>query len=205
MTDPHEQNLRADARQNRDRLLEAAAEAFARPGADTSLRAIAQQAGVGVGTLYRRFATREDLIEATYRNETARLCRRAPELLETMGPVPALREWMNRFVDYMQTKHGMSDALPRILADRNGLRTASRDLLREAIRTMLAAGVTAGVVRDDVSADDVMMSLGGITLIANGEHDRSLATRLLDLLIAGIVERAPRSHSCASQKGQEAV
>src|SRR3954447_1683535 len=100
--------LRADARLNRDRLLEAAAEAFAREGADTSLKAIAQQAGVGIGTLYRRFPTREDLIEATYRNETTKLCQSAPRLLETGEPLAALREWMSRFVDYMLTKHGMS-------------------------------------------------------------------------------------------------
>jgi AcrR family transcriptional regulator len=189
MTRTDAQPLRTDARQNRDRLLEAAAEAFAREGADTSLKAIARQAGVGIGTLYRRFPTREDLIEATYRNETTKLCERAPQLLETMDPVAALREWMSAFVDYMLTKHGMADALPGILASRKGLRAGSRTLLRDAIAALVDAGVRTGALRGDVPAEDVMMSLGGITLIAGAEHQRDLAERLLDLLIAGLTPR----------------
>ncbi|MFI6085472.1 TetR/AcrR family transcriptional regulator [Streptomyces sp. NPDC051217] len=187
MTHADAQALRADAQLNRDRLLEAAAEAFAREGADTSLKAIARQAGVGIGTLYRRFPTREDLIEATYRHETTKLCESAASLLETMDPIAALREWMNRFIDYMFTKHGMSDALPSILAAHEGLRTGSRTMLRDAIGTLLDAGVRTAALRGDVPADDVMMSLGGITLIAGAEHQRELATRLLNLLIAGLI------------------
>jgi AcrR family transcriptional regulator len=181
--------LRADAQLNRDRLLEAAAEAFSRDGTDTSLKAIAAQAGVGIGTLYRRFPTREDLIEATYRSETARLCESAAVLLETLGPVDALRQWMDRFVDYMLTKHGMSDALPSILAARDGLRAASRTMLRDAIGTLLDAGARTSSLRKTVPADDVMMALGGITLIAGAEHQRGLAARLLDLLMDGLTPR----------------
>lgn len=189
MTHADAQALRADAQLNRDRLLEAAAEAFAHEGADTSLKAIARQAGVGIGTLYRRFPTREDLIEATYRNETTKLCESATSLLETMDPIAALREWMNRFIDYMLTKHGMSDALPSILAAHEGLRAGSRTMLRDAIGTLLDAGVQTATLRADVPADDVMMSLGGIALIAGAEHERPLATRLLDLLIGGLTPR----------------
>ncbi|PJJ65589.1 TetR/AcrR family transcriptional regulator [Compostimonas suwonensis] len=189
MTPTDARGLRADAQINRDRLLDAAAQAFARDGADTSLKAIAQQAGVGIGTLYRRFPTREDLIEASYRNETTRLCESAARLLETATPVDALRAWMDSFVDYMLTKHGMSDALPSILASREGLRAASRTMLRDAIATLLDAGVATAALRDDVAADDVMMALGGVTLIAGAEHQRELAARLLDLLMAGLVRR----------------
>ena len=178
--------LRADAQLNRDRILEVAAEAFAREGADTSLKAIAQAAGVGIGTLYRRFPTREDLIEATYRNETVRLSASASELLQTVEPVEALRQWAGRFSDYMLTKHGMSEALPSILGAHEGLRAESRTLLRDAIATLLDAGAD---FQDDLSADDVMMALGGITLIAGNEHQRELATRLLELLLVGIVAR----------------
>ena len=106
-----------------------------------------------------------------------------------MEPLAALREWMNRFIDYMLTKHGMSDALPGILAAREGLRAGRRIMLRDAIGTLLDAGVHAAVHRGDVPADDVMMSLGGITLIAGAEHERLLAARLLDLLTAGLVPR----------------
>jgi AcrR family transcriptional regulator len=189
MADADVRGLRADAQINRDRLLEAAAEAFTRDGADTSLKAIAQQAGVGIGTLYRRFPTREDLIEATYRNETTRLCESAAELLETAVPGVALRTWMDRFVDYMLTKHGMSDALPSIIAAREGLRASTRTMLRDAITMLLDAGARTSTLRADIPADDVMMALGGITLIASAEHQRGLAARLLDLLMDGLTPR----------------
>ena len=193
--------LRADAQLNHERLLEAAARAFARDGADTSLKAIARDAGVGIGTLYRRFPTREDLIEATYRNETTRLCELAPELLATSTPVGALRSWMEGFVDYMLTKHGMAEALPGILAGRDGLRLHSRESLRNAIDLLLSHAVAEGSVRSDVPADDVMMALGGITLIAGHEDERQLASRLLELLIAGLAPAAKR----ASRNGDTTI
>ncbi|SDJ48363.1 transcriptional regulator, TetR family [Frankineae bacterium MT45] len=181
--------LRADAQLNRDRLLEAAAEAFAQEGSDASLKGIAAQAGVGIATLYRRFPTREDLIEATYRNETARLCDSADLLLESLDPVTALRTWMDHFVDYMHTKHGMSDALPSILSAREGLRPASRTMLRDAVQTLLTAGAQRATLRESLAANDVLMALGGITLIAGAEHERDLTTRLLDLLMDGLLPR----------------
>jgi AcrR family transcriptional regulator len=174
--------LRADARLNYDRLLVAAAAAFARDGADTSLKAIARDAGVGIGTLYRHFPTRESLIEATYRNETARLGQFAIQLAAALAPVEAIRTWMDGFLDYMMTKNAMAEALPAILAGQQGLRTQSRDVLRAAIGELLARGREAGTLRGDVSADDVMMALGGITLIAAHESQRDLAARLADLL-----------------------
>jgi AcrR family transcriptional regulator len=179
--------LRADAQLNHDRLLDAAARAFAENGADASLKAIAQDAGVGIGTLYRRFPTRDDLIEATYRNETTQLCDRAPALLLEHPPLVALRTWMEGFVDYMQTKHGMADALPAILDTHDGLRAHSRDGLRGAIQSLLAACIDESTVRADVSASDVLMALGGVTLIAGHEGQRELASRLIELLLAGLV------------------
>jgi AcrR family transcriptional regulator len=178
--------MRADAQENQDRILEAAARVFTVDGADTSLKAIAKAAGVGIGTLYRRFPAREDLIEATYRSETARLAGSADELLGTLPPDAALREWMDRFVDYTLTKNGMAEALSAILASRTGLRMHSRDLLRTAIDRMLRAASDAGTLRSDVPADDVMMAVGGVTLIAGHEHQRDLASRLLDLVMAGL-------------------
>jgi AcrR family transcriptional regulator len=177
--------LRADARQNLDRLLEAAAAAFARDGAEASLKMIAAEAGVGIGTLYRRFPTRDDLVEATYRDQTARLCASAAELLRVRAPLEALRAWMDGFVDYMQTKHGMSDALPAILASHEGLRGGSRVMLRAAVATLLDACTNAGLTRE-IDPGDVLMALGGVTLIAAHEGQRALASRLLDLLVAGL-------------------
>ncbi|WP_066371879.1 TetR/AcrR family transcriptional regulator [Herbidospora mongoliensis] len=182
-------SLRADAQANHERLLDVAARVFAREGADTSLKTIAAEAGVGIGTLYRRFPTREDLIEATYRNETTRLCESAPRLLERHPPVEAFEVWMESFVDYMLTKQGMSDALPAILATRDGLRLHSRQALGEAVGTLLAAGVAAGRLRSDSSASDVLMALGGITLISGHEHQRALASRLISLLLDGLAAR----------------
>ncbi|MCL1869382.1 MAG: TetR/AcrR family transcriptional regulator [Promicromonosporaceae bacterium] len=183
-------SLRADAQANHERLLEVAAQAFAHAGgADVSLKAIAAEAGVGIGTLYRRFPTREDLIEATYRSETTRLSDAAAALLETRTPLDALREWAERFVDYMLTKQGMADALPAILASRDGLRQHSRDALGRAVSRLLDAGVKAGELRADCAAPDVLMALGGITLISGHEHDRALASRLIALLLEGLLPR----------------
>lgn len=179
-------SLRADAKANRDRLLEVAARAFATDGAEASLKAVAAEAGVGIGTLYRRFPTREALIEATYRNETQRLCDSAGELLDGRDPVDALREWMERFADYMMTKRGMADALPAILASRGGLREHSRQALGDAVEALLAAGAAAGRLRPGLSAGDVLMALGGITLISEHEKQPELAPRLISLLLAGL-------------------
>jgi AcrR family transcriptional regulator len=187
MTIPTSRTLRADAQLNHDRLLEAAGHAFARQGSDSSLKAIAKNAGVGIGTLYRRFPTRDDLVEATYRNETARLSECAPSLLAELSPHEAMRVWMESFVDYILTKNGMADALPAILASRDGLRAHSRDLLRDAIQALLDACIEDGTLSDGIPANDVMMALGGITLIAEHESDRELASRLIDLLLAGLV------------------
>ncbi|MFJ8009920.1 TetR/AcrR family transcriptional regulator [Streptomyces fagopyri] len=181
-----QRSLRADAQANHDRLLEVAARTFAQQGSEASLKAIAAEAGVGIGTLYRRFPTREDLVEATYRHETDRLCASVHELLTHHTPLAALREWAGAFVDYMLTKQGMADALPAILATRAGLRQHSRDALGEAVRTLLEAGTAAGQVREDAVANDVLMALGGITLISGHEHQRELASRLIALLLDGI-------------------
>lgn len=186
MTTERARPLRADARLNEDRLLEAAARAFASDGADASLKAIAKDAGVGIGTLYRRFPTRERLVEATYRNETARLCDAAPDLLRGIPAAAALRTWMDLFVDYMATKHGMADALHAVLVTEGELRMRTRDLLTEALAALLAAGVADGTLRPDLDPADVLMGLGGVTLIAGAPDQRELAGRLLDLLMDGV-------------------
>ncbi|MFF0299135.1 TetR/AcrR family transcriptional regulator [Streptomyces sp. NPDC004562] len=178
--------LRADARANQDRLLEAAARTFAEQGADASLKAIAAEAKVGIGTLYRRFPTREDLIEATYRNETDRLSASARSLLAERAPVDALREWAEAFIDYMVTKRGMAEALPAILIARDGLRQHSRDALGEAVTALLEAGAAAGHIREDALPNDVLMALGGIALITAHEQQRDLASRLIGLLVDGL-------------------
>ncbi|MFC4529913.1 TetR/AcrR family transcriptional regulator [Sphaerisporangium dianthi] len=178
--------LRADARRNRERLLDAAVRAFAHDGPDVTLDAIAKAAGVGIGTLYRHFPTREALVEAAYRNELARLCDAVPDLLSAMPPVEATRAWMDRFLDYMTTKRGMADALRAVIASGGDPFAQSRDRLIGAIGALLGAGAAAGVVRADVEPADVLTGLGGVTLAAGAPAQRAQAGRLLDLLMDGL-------------------
>ncbi|MDF2443237.1 MAG: hypothetical protein JWR01_1440 [Subtercola sp.] len=194
--------LRADAQQNQDRILQTAAEIFATPGTDTSLRGIAKAAGVGVGTVYRRFPTRDDLIEAIYRTETERLGSEATALLSVKPPMTALREWMDGFVYFMFTKQGMADALPAILGASDGLRAHSRDVLRDAIERMRTAAIADGSMRADVPADDIMLALGGITLIASHERDTALADRLIKLQLDALGTH--RDSSVLSKSGRAA-
>jgi AcrR family transcriptional regulator len=178
--------VRADAQENHDRLLEVAAQAFAREGTGASLKAIAREAGVGIGTVYRRFPTREVLVEAVYRDEVDRLCAAAPALVSAHGSGPALREWMELFVDFMAAKRGLGETLRAVLTSAED-KQHTRDQLRSAIATLLAAGVDSAAVRAEVSPNDLLMSLGGITLIAAEESQRELATRLIGLLLAGVL------------------
>jgi len=183
--------LRADAQINHDRLLDAAALAFAKDGAEASLKAIAQDAGVGIGTLYRRFPTRERLVEATYRNEVARICAAAPDLLKTTPAVEALRGWMDLFIDFLATKRGMAEALRAVLVADGELRMRTRDLLTDTLATLLKAGAAEDTIRQDVEPDDVLMGLGGVALIAGEPGQRDQARRLLDLLVDGLKYREP--------------
>jgi AcrR family transcriptional regulator len=178
--------LRADAQRNEDRLLEAAAEAFAREGAGASVKDIARAAGVGVGTLYRRFPSKELLIEAIYRQEVQHLCEAAQHLTARQPPVDALRTWMERFIDFMAAKQGMADALAVVLTD-EGEKVHTRSLLTDAIAHLLGAAEGQSVARPGVEAQDVLMALGGISLMAASEERRDLATRLIDLLLHGVV------------------
>jgi AcrR family transcriptional regulator len=177
--------VRADARQNYERLLVVAARAFAREGTGASLKAIAKEADVGIGTLYRRFPTRENLVEAVYRNEVTQLCAAAPRLLADQPPIDALRAWMAQFVDLMATKYGMGEALRAVLVSEDD-RMSTRYLLRDALAVLLDAGLAQGVVRTGLDPYDVLMGLGGMTLIAEGDDQREMALRLVDLLISGI-------------------
>jgi AcrR family transcriptional regulator len=178
--------LRADARRNRDRLLDAAVLAFSRDRPDVTLDAIAKDAGVGIGTLYRHFPTREALIEAAYRNELGRLCDAVAELLQAMPPDQALRAWMDRFVDYMTTKRGMADALRAVIASGGNPYAQSRDRLIAAITTLLRAAAAAGTIRPDIEPADVLAGLSGVSLAAGEPAQRDQARRLLDLLMDGL-------------------
>src|SRR5689334_6341065 len=138
--------LRADAARNRDKLLSAAVELFAEQGPDVSLEAVAKHAGVGIGTLYRHFPTRDALLEAAYRNEVAHLSEAADELLAEHPPDEALALWMDRFVDYATTKRGIGPAL-RAMVSSSELFADARRMNIAAIGRLLQAGVAAGTIR----------------------------------------------------------
>ncbi|MDX2936739.1 TetR/AcrR family transcriptional regulator [Streptomyces ipomoeae] len=187
--------LRADARRNRERILAAATRAFSERGADASLDAIAKAAGVGPGTLYRHFPTREALIEAAYRNELARVCDSAAELLADNPPDRAMRLWMDRFIDYLAAKGGMAEALRAVVASGADPFAETLDRLSTAIGTLLHAGAEAGLLRSDVDPLDVGFSLGGVSLIANDPVHRERAGRMLDLILDGLRYGADRDGS----------
>ena len=178
--------LRADAQRNRDRLLSAAVRAFSQDGPEVTLDAIAKDAGVGIGTLYRHFPTREALIEAAYRSELARLCDAVPDLLQGMPPDEATRAWMDRYIEYMSTKRGMAGALRAVIASGGTPYAQSRDRLITAITSLLQAGAAAGALRADIQPGDVLASLSGISLAAGEPAQRDQASRLLDLLMDGL-------------------
>jgi AcrR family transcriptional regulator len=178
--------LRSDAKLNEDRLLEVAARTFAEVGTDASLKAIAAEAGVGIGTLYRRFPTRGQLVWAVYRSEVERICASVPGLLAAGPAVAALRTWMADFLEFLAVKRGMAAALKTALADDEDLRLETRALLVGALTELLVAGEDQGDIRPGVAPMDVMLALGGTALIAGEPEQREQAGRLLDLLMAGV-------------------
>jgi len=188
--------LRADAQRNRDRLLEVAVRAFSRgseDGTDVPLDAIARDAGVGIGTLYRHFPTREALVEAAYRNELSRLGDSVADLLNDRPADQALRTWMDRFVDYTTTKQGMADALRAVIASGGDPFAQSRARLTEAVATLLRAGAADGTLRTDVEPDDVLIGLSGLSVATEDPARRAQAGRLLDLLMDALRPRVQRA------------
>ncbi|QTD96030.1 TetR/AcrR family transcriptional regulator [Streptomyces cyanogenus] len=178
--------LRADARRNRERILEAAVRAFSEKGPDVAIDTIAKAAGVGSATLYRHFPTREALVEAAYRNELARVCDSAAKLLAENPPDRAIRLWMDDFIDYLAAKQGMADALRAAVASGADPFAETLDKLGTALGTLLNAGAEAGLLRPDIDPFDVGFSLAGVALITSAPDQRERAGRLLDLLLDGL-------------------
>jgi AcrR family transcriptional regulator len=166
---------RADAERNRVLLLETAKAAFAEKGSGASLDEIARTAGVGAGTLYRHFPTRDALIEAVYRNETEQLVAAANRLAETHSPISALREWLLLFVDHMATVGGTSD-----------LYSATTAQVKQAIARLIDGAVASGDIRLDFDPLDLLRALAGVANISSGPDGKQAARRMVDILIAGV-------------------
>ena len=180
---------RSDALQNRERLLEVASRVFAEQGLDTAPAAIATQAGVGVGTLYRHFPTREALIDAAYRRELTRVCDKAVELLDRHTAAEATRAWMAHFVDYATAKRGMSEALNTVIASGTDPYADSHALLAAAVAALLEAGARDGSLRTDVTPDELLLFMAGAAYSASrsggGERGRRLVELVMDALTKG--------------------
>ncbi|GAB2741129.1 TetR/AcrR family transcriptional regulator [Kitasatospora kifunensis] len=184
--------LRADAQRNRDKILATAVRVFTEEGLDAHFERIAREAGVGTGTLYRNFPTREALIEAAYRNEVARLCDAVPDLLATLPPSEALRVWTRRFIDYATAKFGMADALRAVVASGSNPYADSHEMIQGALTSLMDAGTAAGTIRSDIRATDMFAALAGIALTSAKPEQREQAERLLDLTLDGLKAAPPR-------------
>ncbi|MEV0276128.1 helix-turn-helix domain-containing protein [Streptomyces sp. NPDC050610] len=178
--------LRADAQRNREKILAAAVRVFTEEGLDAHFERIAKEAGVGTGTLYRNFPTREALVEAAYRNEVARLCESVPGLLAELPPREALREWTHRFIDYATAKLGMADALRAVVASGANPYADSHDMIQSALMTFMEAGTAAGTMRSDIRPTDLFAALAGIALTSAAPEQRGQAERLIDITLRGL-------------------
>ncbi|MEV6808517.1 TetR family transcriptional regulator [Streptomyces sp. NPDC051129] len=177
---------RRDARRNKETLLEAAAAVFVASGVEAPVRDIAAKAGVGVGTIYRHFPTRADLVIAVYRHQVEACAEAGPALLaQSATPYAALRQWIGRFVDFLVTKHGLAAVLRSDNAGFEALHAYFLDRLVPVCTELLRAAASAGEIRSDVEAYALMRGVGN--LCAGAESDPHYdARRLVDLLVAGL-------------------
>lgn len=188
-----ERSLRADAQRNRDNLVDVARAAFGAAGKEVvTLEGIAREAGVGIGTLYRHFPSRESLVEAVYAAELDDVTASARTLLDLFPPDAALRAWINRYAEFTATKRGMADTLRAGWASGRITTPRTRARITDAIGIILEAGVQAGSFRADVGPDDITTMLLGIFLstAANGTPEQ--AGRLLDLVVDSLRPPASR-------------
>jgi AcrR family transcriptional regulator len=174
---------RTDARQNRARILEVAAQALAEDG-EASLNSIAGRAGVGAGTLYRHFPNREALVLAVYRAEVQRLVDRVPELLARDAPLGALRTWFALLAGYIRLKRGLGEALTA--ANHDAATADTYGPVIGAITVLLRAGQADGTVREGLEPDDVLLLMGCVWRVPAGEAGREQSERLLDLVVEGL-------------------
>jgi len=197
---------RTDAIRNRERVLEAAKVVFSAGGADASLEAVAKKAGVGIGTLYRHFPTREALFEAVYRREVEQLGELAEQLKSEGDPVDALRRWLKSNVEFVATKKGMVAALALAAAGSSELHAFSFERLTKAIRTLLDRAIAAGEVRSDILAEDILRALIGMCYMHDQPGWQSSVLRMLDVFVDGLrVQPGARAKTRTAKRAKTAV
>jgi AcrR family transcriptional regulator len=203
---------RADAVRNRERVLEAAKIVFSAGGPEASLEAVAKRAGVGIGTLYRHFPTREALFEAVYRREVQQLGELAEALKSEPSPVDALRRWLRSNVEFVATKKGMSAALALAMHSSSELTAYSFERLTKAVGALLDRAVAAGEIRSDISPEDLLRALVGMCYLHDQPGWQKSVVRLLDVFVDGLrvkdgvdkptTPAARRRNAAASVKGK---
>jgi AcrR family transcriptional regulator len=176
---------RTDALRNRERILEVAKEAFTRRGANASLDEIAKEAGVGAGTLYRHFPTRDALIEAVYHTEVQKLAAAERKIAEAMPPVEALRTWMLLFVDYIAAKQIIAPVLNTFVGGASKLYEGSRAPIHGAIEALVKRAIKSGDIRKDLVPFDLLRAVIGVSSVATSPDWQQSAKRLVDILITG--------------------
>jgi AcrR family transcriptional regulator len=191
--------VRADALRNRERVLRAAKAVFSAGGADASLEAVARRAGVGIGTLYRHFPTREALFEAVYRREVRQLSELAEQLKDETSPVQALRRWLHSNIELVATKKGMSAALALAVHGSSELYADSLERLAKAAGVLLDRAVAAGEIRSDVSPKDLLRALVGMCYMHDQPGWQASVLRLVDIFVDGL--RLPVKISKANRAG----
>lgn len=192
--------LRSDAQRNRERILEVAL-AELTCSADAPLSAIARKAGVGQGTFYRNFPSREALVLEVYRYEVQQVAETAAQLLCTRPPEVALREWMDRLAQYAMAKAGLADALREATTARGAFKSLSHGPLTQAVTLLLTANTEAGTIRPGVSADDFMLAIAGLWLVDPHSDWQSRTKRLLDLVMDGLRAGAPGPSDPGAEPG----
>ena len=176
---------RTDAQRNRERILEVAKGAFTRSGANASLDDIAKEAGIGAGTLYRHFPTREALIEGVYRTEVEKLAAAEKKFSESLPPIEVLRAWMLLFVDHIAAKQIIAPALNTLVGGPSKLFEGSRAQVQAAINALVKRAIKSGDMRRDLEPFDLLRALIGVSHVASGPDWQQSARRLVDILITG--------------------
>lgn len=185
--------LRADAARNRQKLIDEAARAFTADGVDVPLDEIARRAGVGIGTLYRHFPTRCDLVLAVYGDQVNALEQRSHELPTLHEPGEALHEWMRGFVDYYAVKMGMINLLRTMMQGDPSTFENTRAVMRESAARVLTPAIDAGAVRADATPEELIRALGGICLASTSPEGQETSLALVDLVFDGLRFGAPNA------------
>jgi AcrR family transcriptional regulator len=193
MADQPTRKPRVDAERNRERLLATAKATFAKRGTGASLEDIARETGVGIGTLYRHFPTRDALVAAVYRNETEQLASAAKTLSAAHPPLEALRRWMNLFVDYTATKRGLHSVLDSLAGGTSALYANSTEQMTSALRTLVDRAVASGEAKVDLDALDLLRAVAGVSQGGAGDDWVVNAKKVVEILVAGIRARAAAS------------